>query len=131
MLCRKSNVAASDQTESLAYLTAIPYGALHHGGKRPSPASGPGRHTRRIVTMNLSNDAHSLPDTQQKIVSDSLRLLSWAHARLRRLGDSWIARRQRARELDELYRFTDRDLSDLGLSRSDLPAIQQGVYRRE
>jgi uncharacterized protein YjiS (DUF1127 family) len=81
--------------------------------------------------MNLSNDAHSLPDTQQKIVSDLRRALSRARTRLRRLGEFWVVRRQRARELDELYRFTDRELNDLGLCRSDLPAIEQGLYRRD
>ena len=64
-------------------------------------------------------------------VSDLIRWLSSGHAVLHRLGESWAARRQRAREIDELYRFTDRDLGDLGLSKSDLPALEQGTYRRE
>jgi hypothetical protein len=43
-------------------------------------------------------------------------LLSWlfrGHALVRRLGGFWTARRQRARELDELYRFTDRNWQTL------------------
>ena len=52
-------------------------------------------------------------------------------ARLDRLGSAWAARRKRARELRDLYRFSDRELWDVGLSRSDLPAIADGTYRRE
>jgi uncharacterized protein YjiS (DUF1127 family) len=80
--------------------------------------------------MNLSNDVRLLPDAQQKIAAELLRLFAPAHALLHRLGDMWAARRQRERELGELYRFTDRDLADLGLSKSDLPAIEKGTYRR-
>jgi uncharacterized protein YjiS (DUF1127 family) len=81
--------------------------------------------------MNLFGDARFLPDAQQKIASDMRWSLAQAHALLRRVADAWHARRQHARELDELYRFTDRDLADLGLSKSDLPAIEKGTYRRE
>jgi uncharacterized protein YjiS (DUF1127 family) len=83
------------------------------------------------VQMSLSDQARFLPDTQQKIISDLLRWLFRARALVRRLGGFWTARRQRARELDELYRFTDRELADLGLSKSDLPAIGRGAYHRE
>lgn len=41
------------------------------------------------------------------------------------------AKRQRARELHDLAMFSDRDLWDVGLSRSDLMAIEKGVYRRD
>jgi uncharacterized protein YjiS (DUF1127 family) len=81
--------------------------------------------------MNLSDEARFLPDAQPKIVSDLRRWLAQTHALLERLADSWNARRQHTRELDELYRFTERDLADLGLSKSDLPAIEKGMYRRE
>lgn len=81
--------------------------------------------------MNLSNEARLLPDSQQKVVSDLVRWTARSWTLLRRLADSLNARWRRARELDELYRFTDRELADLGLSKSDLPAIEKGVYRRE
>jgi uncharacterized protein YjiS (DUF1127 family) len=81
--------------------------------------------------MNLSEHARVLPDTHPKIPSELLRWLSQGLALLHRVADYWTARRQRARELDELYRFTDREFSDVGLSKSDLPAIEKGVYRRE
>jgi uncharacterized protein YjiS (DUF1127 family) len=41
------------------------------------------------------------------------------------------ARRRRAQELRELFAFDERDLRDLGLSRSDFLSIQNGTYRRD
>ncbi len=81
--------------------------------------------------MNLFEDARFLPDAQPKIVSDARGLLAHGLALLRRVANVWIAWRQHARELDELYGFTDREFSDIGLSKSDLPAIEKGVYRRD
>jgi uncharacterized protein YjiS (DUF1127 family) len=81
--------------------------------------------------MNLFGDARFLPDAQQKIAADARWGLAQANAVLRRLADAFTAWRQHARELNELYRFTDRDLADLGLSKSDLPAIEKGTFRRE
>ncbi len=81
--------------------------------------------------MNLFEDARFLPDAQPKIVADARRWLAHGLALLRRVGNVWIAWRQHARELDELYGFTDREFSDIGLSKSDLPAIEKGLYRRD
>jgi uncharacterized protein YjiS (DUF1127 family) len=39
-------------------------------------------------------------------------------------------RRRFRRDAAQLSRFSDRDLWDLGLSRSDLPSIAEGTYRR-
>jgi uncharacterized protein YjiS (DUF1127 family) len=33
--------------------------------------------------------------------------------------------------MQELYQSSDRELLDMGLSRSDLPEIAKGTYRRE
>lgn len=57
--------------------------------------------------------------------------LSLGRALMHRVTDFWWAMRQRAREIDEPYRFTGRELCKLGLSTSDLQAIEEGVYRRE
>ncbi len=54
-------------------------------------------------------------------------LVSWFSRQVSALQ----ARRQRARELHDLAMFSDRDLWDVGLSRSDLMAIEKGVYRRD
>jgi uncharacterized protein YjiS (DUF1127 family) len=43
----------------------------------------------------------------------------------------WQARRRRARELNELFAFDERELRDLGLSRSDFMSIENGTYRRD
>ena len=43
----------------------------------------------------------------------------------------WQARRRRARELNELFAFDERELRDLGLSRSDFMAIEKGTYHRD
>jgi len=54
---------------------------------------------------------------------------------LRRVVDRavtyWQARRRRSRELNELFAFDERELRDLGLSRSDFISIENGTYRRE
>jgi uncharacterized protein YjiS (DUF1127 family) len=43
----------------------------------------------------------------------------------------WQARRRRSRELNELFAFDERELRDLGLSRSDFVSIENGTYRRD
>ena len=48
-----------------------------------------------------------------------------------RLVAKWSEHRRHAREMADLNRFTDRELWDVGLSRSDLIAIERGVYRRD
>ena len=52
-------------------------------------------------------------------------------ARLGRIATAWQEHRRRSRELRELYSLEERDLRDLGLSRSDFMAIHNGTYRRE
>lgn len=59
--------------------------------------------------------------------SSSLGLVSWFSRTLAAVQ----AKRRRARELHDLALFTDRDLWDVGLSRSDLMAIEKGTYRRD
>lgn len=51
-------------------------------------------------------------------------------AAMRRLTAALAAYRQRTREFDDLHKLSDRELWDLGLSRSDFTAIEKGVYRR-
>jgi uncharacterized protein YjiS (DUF1127 family) len=81
--------------------------------------------------MNLSNDTYPISDGRQKIAPDIGTILSAMRAGLHRLSASWVKRRTRAREMRELYRFTDRDLWDVGLSRSDVWSIERGTYRRD
>ena len=72
-----------------------------------------------------------LSGDRQKITPDIGTFLSAASARLHRLAAVWVKRRTRARELRELARFTDRDLWDVGLSRSDVWSIERGTYSRD
>ena len=44
---------------------------------------------------------------------------------------TWAARRQQvARTTLELQSYTDRQLADLGLTRSDIPQVARGTFRR-
>jgi uncharacterized protein YjiS (DUF1127 family) len=45
---------------------------------------------------------------------------------------AWInLHRQRARDLEMLLTFGDRELWDLGLNRADIPRVVAGTYRRD
>jgi uncharacterized protein YjiS (DUF1127 family) len=57
--------------------------------------------------------------------------LSLIVSRLHQLGKVLEDRRIRAREMQDLYRCSDRELWDMGLSRSDLLSIEQGTFRRD
>ena len=81
--------------------------------------------------MALSNDVRILTDGHSSIVIDLVRRLSEGHTLLQRLGNVCIAKYQRAREIEQLYQFSPRELADLGLCKSDLPAIEKGLFRRE
>lgn len=48
-----------------------------------------------------------------------------------RLAQSLSQRRLRYEQMRELTTFSDRELRDVGLSRSDFMAIEKGVYRRD
>jgi uncharacterized protein YjiS (DUF1127 family) len=81
--------------------------------------------------MNPIDPAQALAEGHRQVAHEARLLLSWLQARFAKLRSTRAARRQRARELGELYRLSNRELSDMGLSRSDLPAIAAGRYRRE
>ncbi|HQT75853.1 MAG: hypothetical protein B7Z80_03540 [Rhodospirillales bacterium 20-64-7] len=49
----------------------------------------------------------------------------------RRRLEAWATRRRSYRDAQQLDRFSDRELWDLGLSRSDVPAIARGIYKRD
>ena len=54
----------------------------------------------------------------------------WFGAQIHRLGAAWAARQRAVRELERLSLLTDYELRDMGISRSDFPAIMAGTYRR-
>jgi uncharacterized protein YjiS (DUF1127 family) len=77
--------------------------------------------------MNLSNDTYPIAGGHAEIGT----WLSSIRARLNRLGTWWAERRATYHEMQELNAFSDRELWDVGLSRSDIMAIENGTYRRE
>ena len=81
--------------------------------------------------MSPFEQAQSVFECQQQNPGDIRAWLSQQHARFGRLGAAWLARRRTARSLRQLYLCTDRELWDMGLSRSDFPAIVKGTYRRD
>jgi uncharacterized protein YjiS (DUF1127 family) len=81
--------------------------------------------------MNLSKQGRTIPAGQRQIMGDVNAWLSLLQMWLNRVSASWAARRQRSRQVLELYRASDRELWDMGLSRSDLPAIARGTHRRD
>jgi uncharacterized protein YjiS (DUF1127 family) len=78
--------------------------------------------------MNLSEGVYLLTSHRQKAARGVGTLLFSA---LARMGADLAERLTRAREMRELHRFTDRELWDIGLSRSDIPSVEQGTYRRD
>jgi uncharacterized protein YjiS (DUF1127 family) len=79
--------------------------------------------------MSISENTYSISGGQR-----TQHVGTWLSAlagRWHRLGAYLAARRARNLELRELYRFSDRELWDVGLSRSDILAIEKGVYRRD
>ena len=78
--------------------------------------------------MNISTDAYLTACDQP---SNNETWLASMLAPFQRLGAYMAQRRTRSRQISELYRFTDRELWDVGLSRSDILAIEHGVYRRD
>jgi uncharacterized protein YjiS (DUF1127 family) len=72
-----------------------------------------------------------ISSSRQGLLHDAGAVLSAASQSLRAVGAFFVAHRQRTRQLQELHRFSDRELWDVGLSRSDISAIESRNYRRE
>ncbi len=56
--------------------------------------------------------------------------VAWLGAQFNRFTGTRAARRRAARNLETLYLLSDYELRDMGISRSDFPAIMAGTYRR-
>jgi uncharacterized protein YjiS (DUF1127 family) len=81
--------------------------------------------------VNLSENAWLMSATQKQAIHPASNVLSRIQASLYRISVLWAKRRQRTREAEVLFTFSDRELWDVGLSRSDIPGIIQGTYRRD
>lgn len=78
--------------------------------------------------MNASNNALIVRGRQRgPIATNAIRGVQAAY---RSIAAIWIAHRDHAREIGQLHAFSDRDLRDLGLTRSDVAAIAKRTYRR-
>lgn len=81
--------------------------------------------------MNTAHNSHVVFDdhpTYLRRVSTWPTKLEASLARLAALGS---ARRQHAREMRDLFAFSDTELRDIGLTRADTYAIRNGTYRRD
>jgi uncharacterized protein YjiS (DUF1127 family) len=89
------------------------------------------RHPEGTSIMNPFNNTYPIAGDRAKVAGEVDTWLSSIQVGLQRLWASWAERRMRAREMGELYRFSDRELWDVGLSRSDIIGIEKGTYRRD
>ncbi len=76
--------------------------------------------------MNLSSNTYLFDATRQTARPAG----TWISGLFQRLRASWAQRRAVERQMQELYRSSDRELWDMGLSRSDLREIAKGTYRK-
>jgi uncharacterized protein YjiS (DUF1127 family) len=76
--------------------------------------------------MNLSPNTYLFDATGHTTRPAGMGLSGLFH----RLRASWLQWRAMERQMQELYRSSDRELWDMGLSRSDLPEIARGTYRQ-
>jgi uncharacterized protein YjiS (DUF1127 family) len=81
--------------------------------------------------MSRFEQAHAISSARPQATGEVGAWLARQRARFARLGARWAARRKVARDLRQLDLCTDRELWDMGLSRSDFPAIIRGTYRRD
>jgi uncharacterized protein YjiS (DUF1127 family) len=81
--------------------------------------------------MSLNGGSRLISEEHQNITRDISAWLSRLYSQLSYVVAYLAAKRRRIRELDELRGFNDRELWDVGLSRSDIFAIEKDLYRRD
>jgi uncharacterized protein YjiS (DUF1127 family) len=81
--------------------------------------------------MSRFEHAHAISGARPQATGEVRAWLTRLRARFDRLGARWTAHRKAARDLRQLDLCTDPELSDMGLNRSDFPAIIRGTYRRD
>ena len=60
--------------------------------------------------MPITNNSNLIADSQREAARAASAWIVLTLARVRRVRAAWTARRERARELDDLYRLSDREL---------------------
>jgi uncharacterized protein YjiS (DUF1127 family) len=58
-------------------------------------------------------------------------LFALVSAKLQNARARWAEKRAHDRDMADLYRFSDRELRDIGISRSDFMALDKGTFRRD
>jgi uncharacterized protein YjiS (DUF1127 family) len=81
--------------------------------------------------VNLSEDTCLVSVNKRQTIQATNVWLSRLPNGLGRVAAFFAARRRRVQEAAILHGFSDRDLWDLGLGRSDIPGIINGTYRRD
>jgi uncharacterized protein YjiS (DUF1127 family) len=81
--------------------------------------------------MSSYRDAHPGARSPENIFGGTGILLSRLQKQISHIQTFWTVHRRREREAQALRALSDRDLWDLGLSRSDLPRVLDGTYRRD
>lgn len=80
--------------------------------------------------MSLSTDAKFVSSSHQQARDQQIPLFNFG-TRLRRTISAWATRRRWAREVETLHAFSDKELWDIGLGRSDLMSISNGTFSRD
>lgn len=77
--------------------------------------------------MNASTTTYSHTST----TAHSGGLFAFVSARLQTARARWAEKRAHDRDMADLLRFSDRELWDIGISRSDFTAVDNGTFRRD
>lgn len=81
--------------------------------------------------MSLSDNALRVSPSHQPPVAAVAYWRSRLLDGFNRIRTAWLKRRQRNRDVQLLRTFSDRELSDLGLSRFDISGVAKRTYRRD
>ena len=106
---------------------------LHCTMRGTSFAIPPGhsRLDRRNVDVNLSEHTWPATQGQQAATPASNQWVHHLYTGINRIRSALTTRLQRSRDAQALQTFTDRELWDLGLSRSDILRIEKGTFQRD
>ena len=81
--------------------------------------------------MNLSEETWLVAGQQQPEAGNTSVWLSHLATYFRGRIASWVERYRRMQDARILHGFSDRELRDLSLSRSDIMGIENGSFRRD
>ncbi len=96
-----------------------------------APLPGFARHIRRNVMMNLTESARLNSRTRAETSRNTNVWWTQVRAGLNRFAAYRAARRKHARDRQALFDFSDRELRDIGITRTDVPAVMNGTFSRD